>query len=152
MKEIDPQRQPVAELRNSIVAVARRLKQSTRERSETWTGLLVLGAIDRADGQATPSQIAFELELRSSNFAQLLGELQERGLVMKQPDRADRRKVRLSLTPAGRTLVAQTRAQRDEWLLQAMHECLSVQEQAQLMQAAELLQRLALARQGRNGS
>lgn len=142
-------RKDVSELRNNLIALARRLRQSDRGVSENWTGLMALGAIQRAEGQATPTQIALELELRSSNLAQVLGELDERGLIQRTPDPADKRKVRLSLTEAGLTLVRETRAKRDNWLADAMETCLSLEEQAQLIAAGELMRRLAISSQSR---
>lgn len=139
----------VSELRSSLVALARRLRQSDRTVGETWTGLMALGAIQRAEGKATATQVALELELRSSNLAQLLGTLDKRGLIKRTPDSADKRKVRLSLTSEGLALVQQTRAKRDSWLADAMRACLSPEEQAQLITAGDLMRRLALSSQSR---
>jgi DNA-binding MarR family transcriptional regulator len=136
--------QHIAELRNNIVALARRLRQSVRSDSENWTALMALGAIQRGKGTATPTQIATELGIQSSNVAQVLGELDRRGLLKRTPDRSDKRKVRLSLTPGGINLVSEARARRDQWLSDAVQACLSVQEQEQLLAAGELMQRVAL--------
>jgi len=137
----------IAELRNQIVALARRLRQSARSDAETWTGLMALGVIQRGEGNATPTQIAAELELRSSNVAQLLRDLEERGLIARTPDATDKRKVRLSLTRGGLALVTETRSARDKWLADAIAACLSPAEQAQLIAAGELMRRVALSRQ-----
>jgi DNA-binding MarR family transcriptional regulator len=136
----------ITELRTYIVALARRLRQSPRSASETWTGLMALGVIQRGGGHATPTQIAAELELRS-NLAQLLRELDERGLIRRTPDGADRRKVRISLTEAGLALVTEARATRDDWLAGAMAACLTKDEQAQLIAAGDLIRRVALSNQ-----
>ncbi len=138
--------EPIAELRNQIVALARRLRQSASADTETWTGLMALGAIQRGEGNATPTHVATELELRSSNLAQLLRDLEERGLIVRTPDVTDKRKVRLSLTREGLALVTETRSARDKWLADAMAACLSPDEQAQLIAAGELMRRVALAR------
>ena len=147
MDTSEQQSRRVSDLRTNIVALSRRLRQSAQADSETWTALMVLGAIQRAEGQATPANIAADLELRSSNLAQVLGELNQRGLIKRAPDAADKRKVRLSLTDDGIALVRETRAKRDAWLSQAMKACLSAEEQAQLLAAGELIRRLALATQ-----
>lgn len=135
----------VAGLRTDIIALSRRLRQSARADNETWTGLMVLGAIERGNGTATPAQVAVELELRSSNLAQVLGALEARGLMARVPDTADRRKIRLSLTEAGLRRVEETRGRRDAWLARAIQECLSADEQAQLLAAGELMRRVAQA-------
>lgn len=145
MNDIQSQREQISELRNHIVALARCLRQSARTDNETWTGLMALGAVQRAEGQATPTQIASELGLRSSNLAQVLGDLEERGLIHRTPDPNDKRKVRLSLTGAGVTLVRETRAKRDIWLSEAMVTCLSPEEQSLLIAAGDLMRRIALS-------
>lgn len=108
---------------------------------------MALGAIQRANGNATPTQIATELTIQSSNLAQVLGELDRRGLIQRTPDHSDKRKVRLSLTQAGTDLVYEARARRDQWLSDAMEACLSVDEKAQLLAAGALMQRVALWRE-----
>lgn len=137
---------PVPELRNQIVALARRLRQADRSDSQNWTALMVLGAIQRLQGTATPTQVATELGLQSSNLAQLLGELDRGGLLQRSPDPADKRKVRLALTQPGLATVREARGRRDRWLSDAMQGCLSAREQAQLLAAGALMQRVALWR------
>lgn len=149
MSHIKSQREQIPELRNQIVALARRLRQSTRTGSESWTELMALGAIQRAEGQATPTQIALELELRSSNLAHVLGVLDARGLIERIADPIDKRKVRLSLTDAGLALLRETRAKRDIWLSDAMATCLSAEEQSHLIAAGDLMRRVALVCQSR---
>jgi DNA-binding MarR family transcriptional regulator len=141
----------VSTLRNDIVALARRLRQSARADSETWTALMTLGAIERGDGQATPTVLATELGLRSSNLAQILGELDQRGLIKRSADQGDKRKVRLSLTDAGLDLLRETRTQRDQWLLDALNACLTAKERAQLIAAGALMRRLASSSLGAAG-
>ncbi len=123
----------VSILRNDVVALSRRLRRSASADAETWTSLMVLGAIERAEDLATPTQVAAELELKSSNLAQALRALEHRGLIRRKPDPVDRRKIRLSLTREGLTLVRETRAQRTQWLADVMDACLSAEEQDQLM-------------------
>lgn len=106
---------------------------------------MALGAIQRGEGRATPTKIAAELELRSSNLAQVLGEMDRRGLIRRTPDPTDRRRVHLSLTDAGDALVAETRAKRDRWLADAVATCLSPDEQSLLMTAGDLMRRIALS-------
>lgn len=94
---------------------------------------MVLGAIERAADVATPTKIAVELALKSSNLAQILRVLEHRGLIRRTPDLVDGRKIRLSLTAAGLAIVRDTRAQRTQWLADVMGACLSEIEQDQLM-------------------
>lgn len=152
MEKFDQQDQKISDLRENIVALARRFRQSSRTDGETWTQLMVLGAIERAKGDAMPTQIAAELELHSSNLAQVLSNLDARLLIQRDPDSADKRKIRLSLTDTGLALVRATRSQRDGWLFEAMQTCLSAQEREQLLAAGEIMCRLSLWSQNNSRS
>ena len=132
----------VSELRNSIVALARALKQPARSESEPWTNLMALGIIERANGNITPSEIGAALDIRSSNMASLLKDLAERGLIDRQADSQDKRKTLLSITASGLELIRNSRKKRDQWLHEAM-QCLSSEEQQQLIAAGKLMQRIA---------
>lgn len=105
---------------------------------------MILGAIQRAHGRGTPKLIAADLSIRPSNLANSLRELELRELLLRTPDNNDKRKIRLSLTPDGLKLVSEARERRDIWLKEAMEACLSREEQACLLAAGPLLQRLVL--------
>lgn len=143
MKENEHSDDVVSTLRNSIVALARRLRQATDAGEETWTELMALGAIERGQGAATPSTIGQTLDLRSSNLAQMLGILEERGLLERRRDPIDKRKVRLALTESGAARVCASRSERNRWLSVTMDERLTKREQALLIEAGKLMLRLA---------
>ncbi|WP_445114528.1 MarR family winged helix-turn-helix transcriptional regulator [Acinetobacter sp. WZC-1] len=139
----------VSELRVAIVSLTRLLKRSVRTDNETWAALMTLGVIQRYNGEATPKQVALELELRSSNLAVLLKDLEERGLIQRVADLSDKRKVRLSLTSNGLQRVNATRVIRDQWLLDAM-QCLSDTERKQLLDAGTLIHRIVKSQQNKS--
>ena len=68
--------------------------------------------------------------------------LVERGLVSRQDDPTDGRQVILSLTPAGQTLLKDTRRRRDQWMATRL-QSLSVEERETLARASEILLRVA---------
>lgn len=53
-------------------------------------------------GSRTMGELAVELVCDASNVTQLVGRLEARGLVVREPDPADRRARRVSITAAGR--------------------------------------------------
>lgn len=69
----------------------------------------ILCLIGRNSG-VTPSQLGAELGLLPPNLTKLLSRLEQRDLVVRQVQAADRRAVSLSLSPAGQTLLAQAEA------------------------------------------
>lgn len=60
---------------------------------------LVVGLI--AQGVASPKTIADLLDLAPSMVSGLLGDLEERGLIVRRPDPDDRRRIHLALSDAG---------------------------------------------------
>jgi len=97
-------------------------------------------ALAVSDARPSQRELAEFLRLDPSQVVALVDELQTRGLVMREPDPADRRANVVTATPAGRSLFAQAErsaraAERD------LHSDLSEVERAQLL---GLLRRLAL--------
>jgi DNA-binding MarR family transcriptional regulator len=102
----------------------------------------VLGAIDRHGGSATPSVLAVDEGMTSSNLAALLRELHASKLIVRTPDADDRRKVRVALSAAGRKMLHNNRARRERWLAEAVEACLTAAERAHLVKAGPLLERI----------
>jgi DNA-binding MarR family transcriptional regulator len=76
-------------------------------------------------------------------MAQTVGELEEEGLISRRPDPEDGRRALLELTAKGRETLEADRRQRVGWLIQAITEELTEEEQAALGEAVALLARLA---------
>lgn len=125
-----------------VVGMARRLRHEAQANDESWSRLLLLGAIDRHGAEATPSVLADAESMRSSNLAAALRDLDQRGLISRTPDASDRRKVRVALTPLGQRTLHENRSRRERWLAQAMLACLSHDERARLIEAGELIERV----------
>ena len=70
---------------------------------------------------------------------------------VRSPDPADGRRALLELTESGREKLAAERRNREGWLIQAIADGLSEPEQRVLVQAVELLRRLAES-QGTSGT
>ena len=68
-----------------------------------WEALRYLGRANRFS--RTPAALTAYLGLTKGTVSQTLNALEARGLVVKQVDPGDRRRRRLSLSPAGRTLL-----------------------------------------------
>jgi DNA-binding MarR family transcriptional regulator len=102
----------------------------------------VLGRLDR-EGPLGTSDLAAAERVRPQSMAQTVSELEADGLVTRRPDPADGRRALLELTDQGRQTLGADRRQRDGWLIQAISESFSEQEQQALAQAVPLLTRLA---------
>lgn len=137
------QAEEITLLRTQLLSLVRRMRREARSDEKSWAQLLLLGAIDRHCGEATPSQLAASERMRSSNLAAALRELEADGLLIRTPDGEDRRKVRVKLTPEGLRLLHESRTRREAWLSGAMASCLTAEEQALLITAGYLIARIA---------
>jgi DNA-binding MarR family transcriptional regulator len=102
----------------------------------------VLGRLDR-EGPMGTSDLAAAERVRPQSMAQTVSELEADGLVIRRPDPDDGRRALLELTDRGLEILEADRRQRDGWLIGAITESFSEDEQLALAQAVTLLTRLA---------
>jgi DNA-binding MarR family transcriptional regulator len=95
------------------------------------------------DGPATASSLARAEGIRPQSIVPVIAGLENAGLVAGAADPTDRRQTILSLTQACRTWVEQARAARQDWFTRTLQARLSPQEIDKLVEAVELLKRLA---------
>ncbi|MFB9158815.1 MarR family winged helix-turn-helix transcriptional regulator [Chromobacterium violaceum] len=129
-------------LRRQLMSMVRRLRRQGSMDVLPFGLLTILGAIDRAGGDITPTELARRENLRSSNLASALRELDASGLIRRTQDPDDGRRVRVGLSEAGEAALRRNRQLRDGWLQQAL-QGLSAEERDTLLRAGALLERLA---------
>src|SRR4051794_34757748 len=97
-----------------------------------------------ADGPMSPAALATRLGISRSSVTALVDRLERAALVERQPDPADRRRLRLTLTEGGRDAVQRARG----WSLEALGGI----ERDQLPTMAHALEQVAeaLSRHDRN--
>jgi DNA-binding MarR family transcriptional regulator len=100
-------------------ASAWRLGRSLSESGLRWPEFAVLHHLD-AQGPIAQRDLAMALRIQPSNLVALLDQLEERGLLGRAPDPADRRRHLVELTPEGRRAVKRAR----EATRRAEHELL----------------------------
>lgn len=145
MKNADARR-----LREQLMSLVRCLRQQAQTEAMPWARLLLMGAIDRLGKDATPSRLAASEGMRSSNLAKALRDLEEDALIVRIPDAEDRRKVRVQLTEVGRRLLGESRARREHWLIDVMQTRLTAKERKRLIEAGDLMERIATFPEPRN--
>jgi DNA-binding MarR family transcriptional regulator len=135
----------VSEFRAQMRGLQRRLRhESPAVPGVSRSAFQVLGAVTRLPDRAQPSQIADEVRMTSSNVAAALRELEAAALISRQRDDPDdARRVRVFVTKAGAEAMADFRHERDTWLGRAVEAVLNDEEQRTLVEAGQLLQRLA---------
>ncbi|RMS28081.1 MarR family winged helix-turn-helix transcriptional regulator [Pseudomonas syringae] len=133
-------------VRGQVTRLSKRLRQEAQNHPETWSQMLVMSAIDHMDGTATPSKIAEAENMRSSNLASLLRDLEARELITRTQDTGDRRRTWIELSEKGRLVLQENRDRRDEWLGNAVQACLTDKEREQLGAAGALIEKLSAYR------
>ncbi len=135
-------RDVAAALRVSIGLLLRRLRQVGVPGELTVPETSALARLDR-NGPATSSELARTEQISPQSMGATLSALEARGLVARDPDARDGRRVVLSVTEAGRQLLRDKRDARTEHLARALAAGFTQAEVGQLMAAAPLLERLA---------
>jgi DNA-binding MarR family transcriptional regulator len=126
-------------LRLIIARTARRLRQEAgSELSPSMTAAL---STVELHGPMTPSEVAARERIQRPTATRVLARLEEAGLVQRTGDPQDRRSSLLTLTPAGRELLAELRTRKTAFLAERL-EGLSSDERATLDRAADILERM----------
>jgi len=124
-------------LRHVLARSARRLRQ------EAGTDLspslsAALATIDR-HGPLTPSELATRERVQRPTITRVAVRLEAQGLVTRAADPADRRSALITVTPAGRALLAAARTRKDAFLSERL-DALAPEDRATLERAAALLE------------
>jgi|SRR5215218_7676857 len=137
MRSTSADQELASRLRHALARSARRLRQ------EAGTGLspsltAALATIER-HGALTPSELAARERVQRPTVTRFVCRLEELGLVTRAADPTDRRSALVSITPAGRALLASARTRKDAFLSERL-EGLSTADRATLERAAMLLE------------
>ncbi len=137
MRSTSTDQELAGRLRQAIARSARRLRQ------ESGTGLsptlvAALATVER-HGPLTPSELAARERVQRPTVTRILSSLDELGLVARAADPGDRRSSLISVTPAGRELLAAARTRKDAFLSERL-DALGAEDRVTLERAAALLE------------
>ncbi len=119
--------------------MARRLRQEAgAELSPSQTA--ALATIER-HGPLTPSEVAVRERVQRPTVTRVLVRLEEAGLILRAGDPADRRSSLVTISPAGRELLAAVRTRKDAYLERRL-EALGADDREALDRAAAVLERM----------
>lgn len=127
-------------LRLSVTRLARLMRQ------ETGTGLsptlLAALATIEAAGPLTLGDLAAREQVAPPTVTKAVTGLEDQGLVVRRVDDADRRVVRVAVTPAGRRLLDAARTRKHAWLARRL-QALDPGARARLAGALDALEALS---------
>src|ERR671910_2978965 len=111
MRSTSAETQLATRLRLAIARSARRLRQEAgTDLSPSLTA--ALATIER-HGALTPSELAVRERVQRPTVTRFVCRLEELGLVTRAADPTDRRSALITITPAGRALLAGARTRKD---------------------------------------
>ena len=105
-----------------------------------WSLAAVLGRLDRT-GAMTTAELARAEMVKPQSMGSFLAELEQEGLVRRDPHPTDGRQILFSLTDAGVEARRQRQAAKLAWLTTAIERC-DADERRTLVDAIALIQRL----------
>ncbi|MFR0354954.1 MarR family winged helix-turn-helix transcriptional regulator [Streptomyces sediminimaris] len=130
-----------SDLRLAMGRVTRRLRQAHAVGDVSLSGVSVLARLS-GEGPDTPTSLAETERVRPQAMASTLTLLEQRGLVRRSPDPADRRRSIVAVTDEGRAMLAERRSESVHRLGAVLEE-FTAAERAALAAALPLLDRLA---------
>ena len=131
-----------AALRVATGMLYRRLKQATPGDELTLAESSTLSRLERG-GPASSSELARHDRISPQSMGVTVAALEDRGLIERDRDPEDGRRIMLSLTQAGQQVVHSRRGARTGQIAAALGNGFSDDELTQLMAVVPLLERLA---------
>jgi DNA-binding MarR family transcriptional regulator len=131
-----------SELRAVFSRLRRRLRDVTDLGDLTPSQTSVLSRLAKG-GPVSASDLAAAERVRPQSMAAILAGIDQHGLIRRTPDPHDGRRQLITLTDAGREVIAGSRRAREEWISRALTEDFTEAERQTIIAALALLDRLA---------
>lgn len=128
-----------SQLRLAVMRLGRRLRQEAVG-DITASQLSALATVERR-GPLSLGELAEIERIAPPSTTRIAARLEERGLVVRTVDVADRRVARLAISESGQDLLNQTRTRRDAYLARRL-QAFTAGERDILIRALPLLERL----------
>jgi DNA-binding MarR family transcriptional regulator len=138
----DEARTTAGMLRQGMSRLGRRLRAERVGHGLSLSRLSLLNLLAR-NGPMTASAMAAAERLQPQSLTRMLSRLENDGLIVRSPDDADRRQVRIDITREGMAVLDEDTDRREAWLAKVMAERLTPTECELLRLAAGLMERLA---------
>ena len=127
-------------LRLAVMRLARTLRQQSVTDDITPSMLSALSVVERR-GPLSIGELAITERVSPPSMTRVVSHLEERRLVAREVDFADRRVARLRVTPAGARTLAAMRTRKQAYLAQRLR-LLSEEDRSLLAAALPVLERL----------
>jgi DNA-binding MarR family transcriptional regulator len=134
-----------SDLRSTVSGLYKRLrKQLSAAEALSMTTFETIGLLYKQE-PLLPSELAVLTKIKTQSMSQILKNLEQYEIIVRTPSETDGRKVYISLTPTGRTMIEQTLYEHDEWLNNVIRNVLTEEERELLSNALPVLNKIAEA-------
>jgi len=140
-KQTDDLAEAASSIRRSVVRLVRRMRLERPDEALSLFKLSILGTLYRK-GAVTATELATWEGVRPQSLTRVLASLEKKGFVSRQPDKADARRLLITLTPEGRKALGADVRKKEAWLAREMEKILAPDERGLLLKASRLLDRL----------
>lgn len=137
-----PRTETGSALRLAVLRLSRRLRQETAGSGEVTPSQTSALVVLARHGELTLGELASIERIAPPSMTRIAARLEEKGLLERRPDTADRRVARVAISAAGSELLRLSRERGDAFVSSRL-ATLSEEEQELLAQAVPLLERLA---------
>jgi DNA-binding MarR family transcriptional regulator len=134
--------QLASELRTVIIRLYKLLrKKSISVEKLSLTGRSTIALIHQ-HGTLLANELAAMEKITTQSMSQILNQLFELGYITRTVSETDKRKIQISLSPAGQEIINKARTEKDEWLRKILLENFTDEERSLLSKAIVPLTRL----------
>jgi DNA-binding MarR family transcriptional regulator len=135
---------PATRILRSVLLLGRRLRAARPEGPHSLSTIAILATLHRL-GPMPAWRLALEEHLQPQSVTRIIGALERDELISRMRSETDRREIELSITPHGRTVLSEDIGARRAWLEKTMDDHLTPEERRTLMEASEIMLKLAYA-------
>ena len=128
---------------SGVLRLAREMRLAAEDGVLRGGPLSLLATLQR-EGAMSAVELARRQRLQPQSLTRHLARLDADGMIARSVDEADARRHVIAITSIGTTALMRQMARRREWLADRMAERLSADEQQALLDAAELMLRMAV--------
>ncbi|HEU5267127.1 MAG TPA: MarR family transcriptional regulator [Jatrophihabitans sp.] len=128
-------------LRPALLRLTRLVRNQRVDMSVTLTQLSAMATLSKR-GAMSAGELATCERVQPPSMTKVLANLEEKGLVRRDPHPTDRRQAIIAITEAGLALLESERRSRDAWLSRQL-AVLSAEERALLQRVVPVLDKLA---------
>jgi len=122
----------------SAMKLVRTMKRRERPEGGASRGMMRLLAVLSKNPGISPKELAEHLEIRPASLSERIRKLEEEGIVRRDTDEGDLRRIKVSIMPRGEAILKETRAMREEDR-KLITEVLTEEEQKMFCQISEKL-------------